>query len=139
VKSDDARLRELLSARGLRVTRHRLALLAEMFRCRGPASHPQLTARLSDMDRATVYRNLQVLADRGVLVRVQLPDQIWRYQLPGGEAGSHERHPHFVCETCGRVRCLRASEVVLRRRLIEGEVASVQVRGTCARCLEHAS
>ncbi|HJL19634.1 MAG TPA: transcriptional repressor [Sandaracinaceae bacterium LLY-WYZ-13_1] len=132
---DEGRLRELLVTRGLRVTRQRLALLAEMTRRRGPLSHAQLTARLSQLNRATVYRNLQVLTDRGVLVRAQMPDRVWRYQLPGRDADSHRRHPHFVCEACGHVHCLPPGEVVLRRRTIGGEVASIQVRGTCDRCL----
>lgn len=132
---EERRLRDLLVAHGLRVTRHRLTLLAELGGRDRPVTHPWLTARLPEMDRATVYRNLQVLTRHGVLVRT-LVDRVWRYRLPSrATGGDHGRHPHFVCEDCGRVLCLDAADVVLRRRHAF-RVSQVQLRGTCGGCLD---
>src|SRR5690606_38392251 len=91
-------LRALLTNQGLRVTHQRLALLRELARLKTPISHPELTERLGEanMDRATVYRNLLSLTKEGLLVRTQLGDNVWRFELPR-QNSAHERHAHFVC------------------------------------------
>lgn len=129
-------LRELLASRGLRVTEQRLSLLRQMVKVRSPISHPELTERMADsgLDRATVYRNLLTLADAGVLVRAQLGDQVWRYELPRTLSSDHAHHPHLVCSDCGNVRCLPASAVKLHGEAAKSQISEVQLRGRCASC-----
>jgi len=45
----------------------------------------------------TVYRNLGLLAEHGVINRVSLGDGIERYDA------HTEPHYHFVCRTCGKI------------------------------------
>src|SRR5262245_2543452 len=89
----DARLREMLATRGLRVTSSRLLVLGELSKEGPPVSHPELAERLAErgLDRVTVYRNLVALTDAGLLVRTQLSDHVWRYELPptGTSHGQH--------------------------------------------------
>lgn len=133
----DEEFRDLLVSKELRVTEQRLALLREMARVKAPISHPELTERMegSGLDRATVYRNLLTLADAGVLVRAQLGDQVWRYELPRTTSSDHAHHPHLVCSDCGSVRCLPAGTVKLYGEAAKNEVSEVQLRGRCAACL----
>jgi len=133
----DDQIRELLTSRGLRVTDQRVALLRELAKVKVPISHPELTERMegSGLDRATVYRNLLTLADAGVLVRAQLGDQVWRYELPRTMSSDHAHHPHLVCTECGNVRCLPAGTVKLQGEAAKSEVAEVQLRGRCASCV----
>lgn len=132
----DADLRQLLADRGIRVTEQRLAVLRELARLRTPISHPELTEKLSDsgMDRATVYRNLLSLTEAGLLVKTQLGDNVWRFELPRSSPGEHGEHPHFVCNDCGNVACLPASSVSLRGAAVRNQVAQVQLRGRCSDC-----
>ena len=127
----------MLASRGLRVTEQRLALLHAISLVSSPISHPELSERLADagLDRATVYRNLLTLADAGVLVRAQLGDNIWRFELPRVTSSDHARHPHLVCTECGNVRCLPAGAVKLRGEAAKAQVAEVQLRGRCATCV----
>jgi Fur family transcriptional regulator, ferric uptake regulator len=129
--------RDLLSSKGLRVTEQRLALLAELAKVTSPISHPELTDRMegSGMDRATVYRNLLTLVEAGVLVRAQLGDNVTRFELPRTLSSDHSHHPHLVCTECGNVRCLPANTVKLRGEAADSEVAEVQLRGRCAKCV----
>jgi Fur family ferric uptake transcriptional regulator len=134
----DEEFRDLLTSRGLRVTDQRLLLLREMVKVTSPISHPELTERMakSGLDRATVYRNLLTLADAGVLVRAQLGDQVWRYELPRTTSSDHAHHPHLVCSECGNVRCLPAGTVKLHGEAAKSEVSEVQLRGRCADCVQ---
>lgn len=129
------RFRALLESKGLRVTEQRLLVLRALSRRRAPISFPELVDRLAEkgLDRATVYRNLVGLTEAGILVRSQLGDGAWRYELPEQGAGAHGEHPHLVCIDCGVVSCVPTKAVSIR-----GETASrvteVQLRGHCESC-----
>lgn len=135
VRDDD--LRQLLSEQGIRVTEQRMVILRELARLRVPASHPELTERLAGvgLDRATIYRNLLSLTEAGLLVKTQLGDNVWRFELPQGESAEHGAHPHFVCNDCGDVACLPGSAVTLRGEAVRNQVAEVQLRGRCVACV----
>jgi Fur family ferric uptake transcriptional regulator len=135
----DDRLRQLLVDRGIRVTEQRMVILRELAKLRIPTSHPELTERISGpgLDRATIYRNLLSLTEAGLLVKTQLGDNVWRFELPQSGAGEHGTHPHFVCNDCGTVACLPASSVALRGQAIRNQVADVQLRGRCIDCVRH--
>jgi Fur family ferric uptake transcriptional regulator len=134
----DDDLRALLVQKGIRVTEQRLALLRELAKLRVPVSHAELTERLaaSGLDRATVYRNLLALTEAGLLVRTQLGDNVWRFELPRGGTGAHATHAHFVCTDCGDVSCLPEDAVVLRGLAARSTVSEVQLRGKCGTCVE---
>jgi len=128
--------RRLLEESGIRVTDQRLALLSELSRVRVPISHPELTERMSQskLDRATIYRNLLGLTEAGLLVRTQLGDNVWRYELPSKNAKEHRKHPHFVCTACGNVKCLDENSVGLKDAQLRARVAEIQLRGLCPAC-----
>lgn len=136
LRDDD--LRALLAQKGIRVTGQRIALLRELAKLRLPVSHAELTERLasSGLDRATVYRNLLALTEAGLLVRTQLGDNVWRFELPRGEVGEHGTHAHFVCTDCGDVSCLPEGAVVLKGLSARSTVSEVQLRGKCGGCVE---
>ena len=92
-------------------------------------------------DRATVYRNLIDLADKGILVRTDLGDHVWRFELRARpeKRGHGTEHPHFVCTDCGDVSCLPS--VAVRLVATEGAPKSlsrraveVHVKGLCDNC-----
>lgn len=134
----DDELRQLLVSRGIRVTEQRLVILRELARLRSPVSHGELTERLSgeSLDRATIYRNLLSLTEAGILVRTQLGDNVWRFEMPGAASAEHDAHPHFVCTDCGDVSCLPKGAVKLTGgEIARVEVAEVQLRGRCGECV----
>lgn len=111
----ESEFRRMLEERGIRVTEQRLAILSALARVQVPISHPELTERMANsaLDRATIYRNLLSLTEAGVLVRTQLGDNVWRYELPRAKDAEHRLHPHFVCTDCGEVTCLPENAVKL--------------------------
>ncbi len=92
-----------LRAGGKRVTAERLAVFDEIFSRHG---HPDadgiyrsLLARAVPIGRATVYRNLELLVDCGLVRKYRLGRRRFLYEHihPG------QQHDHLVCRDCGQV------------------------------------
>jgi len=94
-------VRALLHARGERMTRPRQAVLAVL--ARDPRRHlsaEQIVAAVAERDRsvhrASVYRNLEALADLGVVQHVHLSHGATAYHL----VADGQDHPHLQCASC---------------------------------------
>lgn len=133
-------MRALLHTHGLRATSARVAALVALHERAAPMTHEQLMEALPESvhDRAAVWRILADLAELGILRRMDLGDRVWRYELHDACRPVAADHPHFLCETCGDVRCLPPVQL----RTVEGELPAalvgasflVRVTGTCAQC-----
>lgn len=128
-------LDDVLRSHGLRRTTARVRVLAFLHANPRPLSHGEVAKALEaeKLDYATVYRNLVDLAEAGIVVRTDLGDHVWRFEL------STSVHPHFVCTDCGRVTCLPDGAVKLvpgrktPRAMGRGKV-TVQLKGLCDDC-----
>ena len=133
-------MRAILRGRNLRATGARLAVLSQLHERREPMTHQEVMAALGAgmFDRATVWRILAVLAESGVLRRMDLGDRVWRYELLDACRPLADDHAHFLCEACGAVSCLPQLEV----RSVEGPLPSVlrgadvrlRLTGRCGEC-----
>jgi Fe2+ or Zn2+ uptake regulation protein len=92
---------DLLREHGLRVTRQRVAVLTALAGApHSGADAVQATVR-ADMGRVStqaVYDVLNVLAERGIVRRIQPAGSPARYELRTGD-----NHHHLVCRECSRV------------------------------------
>ena len=136
-----AQLQDTLRSAGLRSTAPRVAVLRRLERAATPLSHADLVDALADqgLDRVTLYRNLNDLAEAGLVVRTDLGDHTWRFELRPEGASHATLHPHFTCTRCGTVTCLPEDAVTLSRgRSLPGAVSrravEVTLRGQCDRC-----
>jgi Fur family ferric uptake transcriptional regulator len=134
--------RTQLREAGLRVTGPRMAVLGLFAGATRPLSHGELADMLEgqSIDRATVFRNLQDMAEVGILRRKDLGDHVWRYELASGE-GAHggDEHPHFVCSECGSVSCLAGAAISIKAprsapAMVRKGHFEVQLRGLCDAC-----
>ncbi len=126
---------------GLRSTAPRVAVLRELETAQAPRSHAELVEALGHegYDRVTIYRNLTDLTEAGLVVRADLGDHVWRFELKreaGGHAGTH---PHFTCTDCGAVSCLPEEAVKLAStrgapKSVTARKVEIQLRGLCDRC-----
>ena len=134
-------IRDRIRESGLRSTAPRVAVLSCLERASAPMSHAEICEALQDegFDRATLYRNLVDLAEAGILVRSDLGDHVWRFEMRREGAGHETAHPHFTCTTCGEVACLPEVEVRIRGgaktpRAVQASTVQVQLRGRCDHC-----
>ena len=92
---------DLLRENGLQVTAQRIAVM------RAIAAHPHSTAdqvaesarrEIGAISRQSVYDTLTLLADRGLIRRIQLPGSPMLY-----ENRTADNHHHLICRDCGRI------------------------------------
>lgn len=92
---------ELLRRRGVQVTAQRLAVL------RAVSSRPHSTAddvaevvraQIGSISRQAVYDALGILADRGLIRRIQPAGSPARFEDRVGD-----NHHHLICRSCGRM------------------------------------
>ena len=83
---------------------------------------------------ATVYRTLDAMVERGDVAAVRTGNAV-RYDL------THDHHHHIVCQICGKVTDVDASEVPSELiAFFESETgfdlsdATIQLNGTCSSC-----
>ena len=132
-------IKELLRSEGLRATRARIAVLVVLHEKAVPMSHQQIMDQLSDnSDKATVWRLLADLSERGILRRMDLGDRVWRYELYDKCRSVSDDHPHLLCEDCGDVQCLpplevRAKDGSLPLLLVDADF-KIRVTGRCGDC-----
>ena len=108
----------------------------------GPLTIPEILAQRRGLAQSSVYRNLVVLEESGVVHRVLTHDEFARYELAEDLT---EHHHHLICSNCGRVEDLPASHSI--ERSVAAAVAEaareagfrtdhhrLDLVGTCADC-----
>ena len=133
-ESREAVARSLISTAGGRVTRPRVVALMALLEAGRTVSHADLHRRLPDLDRVTLYRALDWLAEHHLAHRVADADGVRRYgpSLPQDE----HRHPHFHCTRCGLTTCLELvnnPSIKLPGGFTSADV-EVLVKGLCKTC-----
>ena len=129
-----------VSARGLRLTAARRAVIGALFAAGGPRTAEQLHQRLAPRcDLASVYRNLEVLEDAGIVRHAHVGHG------PGVYAPATALTEAAVCERCGARRALDPRFAERLREAVRATVGFVPrfdhtpLAGLCARCAERAS
>jgi Fur family ferric uptake transcriptional regulator len=136
-----ASFQEKIRAVGLRSTAPRVAVLRELETATAPLSHADLVESLGDegYDRVTIYRNLTDLTEAGLVVRADLGDHVWRFELRRAGKEHTGSHPHFTCTDCGTVSCLPEESVRITPakgapKAVAARAVEVHLRGLCDRC-----
>ena len=124
---------------GIRATPVRVAMLRYLRTVGRPLTHANVVEELSEVgaDKATLFRNLNLLTEVGLLRRTELGDHVWRFEAISLADPQGQNHPHFVCIDCGTVACL--DEVKLTANSLQasnrvGEVTEILLRGRCNHC-----
>lgn len=130
--------RKMIREAGLRSTPARISVINALKRAAKPQTHAELSDLLVPLgfDKATVFRNLTDLAEAELVLRTELGDHVWRFEL---RDPSHDRssHPHFVCVDCGTVSCIEEMALpspTVRRSLNIARISEVLVKGHCGTC-----
>lgn len=133
---------ERLVAEGQRYTRNRRAIVAILGAADRPLALAEVLELGDDLAQSSVYRNLAVLEDAGVVRRVAAADEFARYELAEDLTGHHH---HLLCSGCGAVTDFTLPDDL--ERTVEAALTSVAAEagfrgahhrldlvGLCARC-----
>lgn len=131
-----------LKERGLRVTRERLALFDEIYVHHDHIDAERLLAAMKKrghkISRATVYRNLDLLVQCGLVRKYRLGRDRFLYE----HVHAGQEHDHLICTGCGRVVEFVSPGITALQSEIcraHGFVPSrhqLQVHGLCRACAE---
>jgi Fe2+ or Zn2+ uptake regulation protein len=133
-----SRLRRL----GQRLTPRRRSLLEILRSARHPLTIHEILERGKGLAMSSVYRNLTVLEQAGLVHRVITREDFARYEL-AEELTEH--HHHLICSSCGLVRDMPTDvrvERVMRQVMAEMPVEvftpqshRIDVMGMCPDCV----
>lgn len=134
-----------LRRRGQRVTGERLALFDEIFSQHGHIDADELLASMKarglKISRATVYRNLELLVESGLVRKQRLVGRglLYEHQHAG------QSHDHLVCTGCGRVVEFVSpgidamqTEICRAHGFLPGQ-HTLQIIGLCNHCAQTAA
>ena len=117
-------LNTLFAQHGLKITDARSAILRVLKAARSPMSYEQMKVQMEQaMDKATFYRNIAKFEELGMVHKFESDDRKWYFEL------STSTHAHFICEACHQITCM---DVDLG--LVDAEVKSIVLKGTCKEC-----
>lgn len=133
-------LQTMLQEADLRVTEHRLTVLATVAKVKQPITVYDLVDTLRkkhDIDQATVYRNLSSLHEAGLLRRLDFNHGHAHYELETGRA-SHQ----LVCQGCETVEKIEGISVddAVKKMLKKSKkfknttTHSIEIYGLCKSC-----
>jgi Fur family ferric uptake transcriptional regulator len=132
----------LLRRANQRYTSSRRRLVAALQAGNGPLTITQIVAADISLPQSTVYRNLTILEDAGIVTRIVTSDDFARYEL-----AEHltEHHHHLICSNCGDVTDFsldtrtennldRALHRAASQAGFNAAAHRLDLLGTCARC-----
>ncbi len=135
-------IERLLKQAKLRRTPVRAGVLEVLASATRPLGAVEVLEKLPPQtDAVTVYRTLNTFTGKKIVHRVRGEDRVWRYALGDSQATAAHQHPHFVCESCGKVECLRDATIPASFVTSLGVGAKyavhypeVVLHGVCPRC-----
>jgi Fur family ferric uptake transcriptional regulator len=130
-----------LRSRGHRITGERLAVFEEIFAQHGHIDAERLLGSLrqrgAKVSRATVYRNLDLMVECGLVRKSRLGQG--RFLFEHVHAG--QEHDHLVCTGCGRVvefvspGIVALQAEICRAHGFQPARHALQIHGLCNRCV----
>ena len=135
---------QLLHHAKLRRTPVRAGVIDILQSAKGPLAAADILAKLPPhTDAVTVYRTLATFVTKKVVHRVRGEHNVWLFAIGDTENPARHRHPHFVCESCGKVECLHDALIPPRFAQSLGVSHGYKIRysevilhGRCAHCAD---
>lgn len=96
--------------------------------------YPIVKAKMPSISLGTVYRNLNYLADEGIIQRIELAGKLKRFD------GFIEHHYHFRCHQCNKIYDLTINQLAVLKNIIKNinehiiEGYNLEFYGICNNC-----
>lgn len=131
------KLAETLKSNGYSLTQPRRALFSALQSGR-PRTMRELTLDLASvMDRASIYRTVELFEKLGIATRVQTG---WKYKIELSDLFSPHHH-HITCSVCGRIVSFDEPEgldelltSIAVKQGFTNEEHSLEITGRCPQC-----
>ncbi|HHU90738.1 MAG TPA: transcriptional repressor [Clostridiaceae bacterium] len=131
---------DILKNRNLKVTKHRYAILESLEKSKLPVSAESLYIELKkkgiSISLSTVYRSLEALYKKGIVIKSILPD----YNKAVFEYNHNEHRHHMICIKCHKMQPVTGCPLEEYEKLIESKFNftvkghNLEVYGYCDGC-----
>jgi Fur family transcriptional regulator, ferric uptake regulator len=128
-------LKGILKSAGYSVTKARLAVFSALVG-EEPLSMSELAGKTREIDRASVYRTVEVFENLGIVQRLNTG---WKYKLELTDKFA-EHHHHLTCTKCGRTTDIGEEELEQTIDRLAGAhdfaptSHQIEIQGTCGEC-----
>ncbi|MGC1176897.1 MAG: transcriptional repressor [Candidatus Saccharimonadales bacterium] len=119
------------------LTRTRQLVFAALQDKEPQTMHELILACQQSMDRATVYRTIELFERLGIVQRLQIG---WKYKLELSDAFHHHHH-HLTCQVCGQTFALPEDDQLEKRlrQLAQTQHFTMrghqlEIQGVCQSC-----
>jgi Fur family ferric uptake transcriptional regulator len=136
----EAEFEKFLQRRNLRMTEPRRLILEEIYSIHDHFDADTLALEFRrkglSVSRATVYRNLDLMVDAGLIKKVSFIDNRSFYEFAMG----HDHHDHLICKKCGLIvefhddTIEKRQDDICRRLGFRIECHSHKIYGICPSC-----
>lgn len=127
--------RSLLKASGNSITKARLAVFGSLLN-QEPMSMHELVNRTPAIDRASIYRAVDLFERLGIVQRLNTG---WKYRVELTDKFTTHHH-HLTCTVCGQTVAMNEAELeqfieaLSRRHGFTPRAHQVEIQGVCANC-----
>lgn len=93
----------------------------------------EVTQKLPDIDRATIYRNIALFVEQGILREVNVKKGVSSYEINL----EHDYHQHFICQNCEKVIPVDIDAEQLKKLLplnLDIKDFELNLKGKCGEC-----
>jgi Fur family transcriptional regulator, ferric uptake regulator len=129
------KFRLLLKEQGYSVTRARVRVF-DALTGQEPLSMHDLVARASDIDRASVYRTIDLFENLGLVQRLNTG---WKYKIELSDTFTQHHH-HLTCINCGKTVAMNEQELerfieqLAREHGFKPSAHQIEIQGVCGGC-----
>lgn len=132
------RFKKVLKSNGHFLTKPRMRLFA-ILQKRPALTMQELIPLLDRHDQVTVYRNITLFEQLGIVNRLRLG---WKTKIELSDVFQHHHH-HFTCVSCGKVITIKEDPIIEKHIALLAKSGKFQaldhqleIRGYCSVCQE---
>ncbi len=135
----NSEIQDYLTGKGIKPTPNRVLVYRELNDAKRPMNLADLEIALESMDRASIFRVLELFAGKEIVHVIEDGTRSLKYEVCHG--GNHhsveDEHVHFYCERCNRVFCLEDTPVphVEVPESFKVRTVNFMIKGICSDCI----
>lgn len=129
--------RKILSNKGLRITKYRIAIIEEIMKGTHPSASEifnEILIKWPKISRTTIYNTVHRLSEEGVIEELNVDSAETRYDL-----STKHHHGHFFCKKCKQLTDFPITQKFGKISELSGfEITNYQIylQGTCKACID---
>lgn len=135
---DSLKIDKFLIDNDIKPTPNRILVLRQLMSASHPVSLADIEAALDTMDKASIFRVLELLAEKEIVHLIEDGSRSLKYELCTnlGHHDIHDHHVHFYCERCKETFCFKEVHVPVIE-MPEGfraHAVNYMLKGICPKC-----